>query len=151
MAFRAVGTTYPNPPVGAIIVKNDTIISRGWTQPKGVPHAEIHAINKIKNKKDIEGAHLYCTLEPCSHEGKTSPCVNKIIELKFSKVFISQVDKNPLVSNKSIKKLRSAGIRVIIKNFGKEVKELNNIFFNSIKKNKPFIMLKIASTAVTND
>lgn len=150
MAFRAVGTTYPNPPVGAIIVKNDIILSRGWTQPKGVPHAEIHAINQIKNKKNLEGAHLYCTLEPCSHEGKTSPCVNKIIELKFSKVIISQIDKNPLVKNKSVKRLRSAGIKVVIKNFSKRVKELNNIFFNLLKDNRPFITLKIASTADGN-
>ena len=71
MALRAIGTTYPNPPVGAVIVNNGIILSRGWTQPKGVPHAEIHAINQIKNKKDIKNAHLYCTLEPCSHEGKT--------------------------------------------------------------------------------
>ena len=147
MAFRAVGTTYPNPPVGAIIVKNDKIISRGWTQPKGVPHAEIHAISQIKNKRDIEGAHLYCTLEPCSHEGKTSPCVNKIIDLKFSKVIISQVDKNPLVNSNSVKKLRSAGINVVIKNFGDQVRNLNNVFFKSLNNNKPFITLKIASTA----
>ncbi len=147
MAFRAVGTTYPNPPVGAIIVKNDKIISRGWTQPKGVPHAEIHAISQIKNKRDIEGAHLYCTLEPCSHEGKTSPCVNKIIDLKFSKVIISQVDKNPLVNSNSVKKLRSAGINVVIKNFGDQVLNLNNVFFKSLNNNKPFITLKIASTA----
>ncbi len=147
MALRAVGTTYPNPPVGALIVKNGSILSRGWTQPKGIPHAEIHAINQIKEKKDIQGAHLYCTLEPCSHEGKTSPCVNKIIEFKFSKVTISQVDKNPLVNNNSVKKLRSAGIKVVIKNFGYRTKELNNIFFNFLKYNKPFITLKIASTA----
>ena len=147
MALRAIGTTYPNPPVGAVIVNNGIILSRGWTQPKGVPHAEIHAINQIKNKKDIKGAHLYCTLEPCSHEGKTPPCVDKIIELKFAKVIISQVDKNPLVNNNSVKKLRSAGIKVIIKNFGDKVEELNNIFFNSIKDLKPFITLKIASTA----
>ena len=146
MALRAVGTTYPNPPVGAIIVKNKEIISRGWTQPKGVPHAEIHAINQIKNKTDIEGAHLYCTLEPCSHEGKTSPCVNKIIDLKFSKVIISQVDRNPLVNNNSVKKLRAAGIKVVIKSFSDQAKDLNNIFFKSLK-NKPFITLKIASTA----
>ena len=146
MAFRAIGTTYPNPPVGAIIVKNGLILARGWTQPKGVPHAEIHAINQIKNKRDIEGADLYCTLEPCSHNGKTSPCVNKIIDLKFSKVVISHVDKNPLVNSRSVKKLRSAGIEVVIKNFGNKTKELNNIFFNSLKNKKPFITLKIAST-----
>ena len=147
MALRAIGTTYPNPPVGAVIVKNGIILSRGWTQSKGVPHAEIHAINQIKNKKNIRGASLYCTLEPCSHEGKTPPCVDKIIELKFSKVTISQVDKNPLVNNNSVKKLRSAGIDVVIKNFGDKAKELNNIFFNSIRDRKPFITLKIASTA----
>ncbi len=147
MALRAVGSTYPNPPVGAIIVKNGLIMSRGWTQPAGTPHAEIHAINQIKNKKDIKDAHLYCTLEPCSHKGKTAPCVNKIIELKFSKVIISQIDKNPLVNSNSVKKLRSAGIEVVIKNFSSELKELNNIFFNSIRDNKPFITLKIASTA----
>ncbi len=147
MALRAVGTTYPNPPVGAIIVKNGTILSRGWTQPGGTPHAEIHAINQIKNKKNIEGAHLYCTLEPCSHYGKTSPCVNKIIELKFSKVIISQLDKNPLVKSKSVKKLRTAGIKVVIKNFGEQVKILNKVFFDSLIDNKPLITLKIASTA----
>ncbi len=147
MALRAVGTTYPNPPVGAVIVKNDEILSRGWTQRKGVPHAEIHAINQIKNKRDIEGAHLYCTLEPCSHEGKTPACVNKIIDLKFSKVIISQVDKNPLVNSNSVKKLRSAGIKVVIKNFGAQTRNLNNVFFKSLNNNKPFITLKIASTA----
>ena len=147
MALRAIGRTYPNPPVGAVIVKNGIIISRGWTQPKGKPHAEIHAIKQIKDKKVIKGAHLYCTLEPCSHEGKTPPCVDKIIELKFSKVIISQVDKNPLVNNNSVKKLRSAGIKVVVKNFGDKVKKLNNIFFNSIKDHRPFITLKIASTA----
>jgi len=147
MANRAIGNTYPNPPVGAIIVKNNTIISRGWTQPKGVPHAEIHAINQIKNKKDIIGAHLYCTLEPCSHKGKTLPCVDKIIKLKFSKVIISQVDKNPLVNRNSVKKLRRAGIKVVIKNFGNQVKKINSIFFNSLKGSKSYVTLKIASTA----
>ena len=147
MAFRAIGNTYPNPPVGAIIVKNGTILSRGWTQSGGTPHAEIHAINQVQNKKEIEGAHLYCTLEPCSHYGKTNPCVNKIIELNFSKVIISEVDKNPLVNSNSIQKLRKAGIDVTVKSFGKKISSLNNIFFNSIQNNKPFINLKIASTA----
>ena len=147
MALRAVGNTYPNPPVGAIIVKDGIILSRGWTQPRGSTHAEIHAINQIKNKKVIQGATLYCTLEPCFHKGKNPPCVDKIIKYKFKKIVISQLDKNPKVHKKSIRKLKSAGIRVVIKCFGDEVKQMNRIFFNSINSNKPFITLKIASTA----
>ena len=130
MALRAIGATYPNPPVGAVIVKNGVIMSRGWTQPRGIPHAEIHAIKQVKNKKDLKGSYLYCTLEPCSHSGKTPPCVNEIIKYKFSKVVISQLDKNPLVNSNSVKKLRAAGIKVSIKNFGNQVREQNNIFFN---------------------
>ena len=147
MAHRAIGSTYPNPPVGAIIVKDGIIMSRGWTQPKGIPHAEIHAINQIRNKKDIKGAHLYCTLEPCTHKGKTSPCVDQIIKMGFSKVIISQIDKNPLIHGKSIKKLKKAGIKVIVRSFGQEIRNLNEIFFKSLKYNTPYVTLKIASTA----
>ena len=94
MAFRAVGSTYPNPPVGAIIVKDKTIISRGWTQPYGSTHAEMHAIKQVRNKKLLKGAILYCTLEPCYHRGKNPPCVHAIIKYKFAKVVISEIDKN---------------------------------------------------------
>ena len=86
MAHRAIGSTYPNPPVGAIIVKDKTIIARGWTQKNGSPHAEVHAINQVRNKKQLEGASIYTTLEPCSHVGKNPPCVDKIIKYKFSKL-----------------------------------------------------------------
>ena len=75
MAHRAIGSTYPNPPVGAIIVKDKNIIARGWTQKNGSPHAEVHAINQVRNKKQLEGASIYTTLEPCSHVGKNPPCV----------------------------------------------------------------------------
>ena len=147
MALRAVGNTHPNPPVGALIVKNNVILSRGWTQQHGSPHAEIHAINKLKNKKILEGATLYCTLEPCSHIGKNPPCVDKIIKMKFAKVVISQLDRNPLVYQRSVKKLQKAGIKVVVKNFGIRTKELNRVFFNTINHGNPFVTLKIASTA----
>ena len=88
ISMRAKGNTYPNPHVGAIIVKNGIILSRGWTGKSGLPHAEIDAINKIKNKKILEGASLYCTLEPCSHYGKSSPCVDQILKNKIKNVFI---------------------------------------------------------------
>ena len=147
MASRAVGSTYPNPPVGAIIVKDKTIISRGWTQPYGSTHAEMHAIKQVRNKKLLKGATLYCTLEPCYHRGKNPPCVHAIIKYKFAKVVISEIDKNPKVNAKSINLLKKAGIKVSIKSFGKEISQLNRVFFNTLKKNEPFVTLKIASTA----
>ncbi len=147
MANRAIGSTCPNPPVGVIIVKNKTIIARGWTQRYGSPHAEVHAINQVRNKKQLEGASIYTTLEPCSHVGKNPPCVDQIIKYKFAKVFISEIDKNKLVKGKSIKKLRKRKIRVIVKNFSNQTRRINKVFFNSLNKNLPHVTLKIASTA----
>ena len=112
MAERAQGLTSPNPPVGAIIVKNGIILSRGFTQPGGKPHAEIDAINKVKNKKNLKGAEMYVTLEPCFHTGKTKPCVDKLIQYKFSKIYYADIDKNPLVNGKSIKKMRGHKLKV---------------------------------------
>ncbi len=147
MAERSLGLTSPNPPVGVIIVKDRKIISRGWTQPGGSPHAEIHAINKIKNKSLLKGSTMYSTLEPCSHKGKNPPCTDSIIKYKFKNVVISQKDKNLLVNGSGIKKLRSKGIKVTQIKFNNNINKFNNIFFNSISKNKPQVCLKIASSA----
>ena len=147
MAHRAIGSTHPNPPVGVIIVKDKTIIARGWTQRNGSPHAEVHAINQVRDKKQLEGASIFITLEPCSHVGKNPPCVDKIIKYKFSKVFISEIDKNAFVNGKSIKKLRKRKIKVIVKSFGNQTRHINKVFFNSLNNNLPYITLKIASTA----
>ncbi len=147
MAERATGMTAPNPPVGAVIVKDGIILSRGWTQSGGSPHAEIHAINQVRNKSLLEGSTLYSTLEPCSHKGKNPPCIDNIIKYKFKDVVISQKDKNPLVNGKGIKKLRSKGIKVNQIKFNDNINKFNNIFFNSVNKNKPYVSLKIASTA----
>ena len=145
MAFRAKGTTAPNPNVGAIIVKDGKIISRGWTGKKGRPHAEFNAIKRIKNKKKLNGATLYCTLEPCSHKGKTGPCSDLILKHGFKNVFISSIDKNKVVDGKGIQKLKQNNVNVkFIRN--KKINLFNNIFFNSINKKKPFLTLKIAST-----
>ena len=147
MAERAVGLTAPNPPVGVIIVKDGSILSRGWTQPGGSPHAEVHAINQVKNKSLLKGSTMYSTLEPCSHEGKNPACVDSIIRYKFKDVILSQKDRNRLVNGKGIRKLRSKGIKVTQVNFGNNINKFNNVFFNSIKKSKPYVCLKIASTA----
>ena len=147
MAYRAIGSTAPNPPVGAIIVKDEMILARGWTQVNGSPHAEIHAISQVKDKKKLNGATLYTTLEPCSHYGKNPPCVEKIIKYKFAKVYLSQEDENPKVHGSAVKILKRSGITVIKKNFSINTYELNKIFFRSLNKLKPYVTLKIASTS----
>tara|TARA_B100000575_G_scaffold287463_1_gene285864 strand:- start:532 stop:1602 length:1071 start_codon:yes stop_codon:yes gene_type:complete len=146
MAERAQGLTSPNPPVGAIIVKNGIILSRGFTQAGGKPHAEIDAINKVKNKQNLEGAEMYVTLEPCFHTGKTKPCVDKLLKYKFAKIYYADVDKNPLVNGKSIKKLRGNGVKAYHCNIKDRAFNLNNIFFNKLLSNKPYVTLKIATT-----
>tara|TARA_Y100000590_G_scaffold145177_3_gene166921 strand:- start:1803 stop:2897 length:1095 start_codon:yes stop_codon:yes gene_type:complete len=140
LSLRGVGNTYPNPSVGAVIVKNNQIISRGWTQPGGTPHAEVNA---LKGRKYL-GATLYTTLEPCAHFGKTAPCVDKIIESKIKRVVIGLKDPNPIVNGKGIKKLKKKKIKITIGVLKNEIKRINLGFFNKIKKNKPFIASKIA-------
>ena len=145
MAIRAVGTTSTNPAVGCVIVKNNNIISRGWTQPGGVPHAEVHAISSVKDKSILNGAEIYCTLEPCSHYGKTNPCVDSIINSRIKKVFIGSIDKNPKVNGKGVQRLEAAkiGVKLIP---SRSITHLNSIFFNAKLKKKPFVISKIATT-----
>jgi len=103
ISLRGIGNTWPNPSVGAVIVKDDQIISRGWTQPGGKPHAEMVA---LKKKKKLFGATLYTTLEPCSHYGKTPPCVDQIIKSKINRVVIGLKDPNPKINGEGIRKLK---------------------------------------------
>ncbi|MDC3143640.1 bifunctional diaminohydroxyphosphoribosylaminopyrimidine deaminase/5-amino-6-(5-phosphoribosylamino)uracil reductase RibD [Pelagibacteraceae bacterium] len=145
MAIRAVGTTSTNPAVGCVIVKNNNIISRGWTQPGGVPHAEVHALSAVKDKSILKGAEMYCTLEPCSHYGKTDPCVDSIINSRIKKVFIGGIDKNPKVNGKGVQRLEAAKIRVELIQ-SRSITRLNNIFFNAKIQKKPFVISKIATT-----
>ena len=147
MAERAAGLTAPNPPVGVVIVKDGRILSRGWTQLGGSPHAEVHAINQVKDKSLLNGSTLYSTLEPCSHRGKNPACIDSIIKYKFKDVILSQKDRNPLVNGKGIKKLRNKRIKVTQISFSNNINKFNDVFFNSINRNKPYVCLKIASTA----
>ena len=139
ISLRGIGNTWPNPSVGAVVVKNNQIISRGWTQPGGKPHAEIVAL-----KKNLFGATLYTTLEPCSHHGKTPPCVDQIIKSKINRVVIGLKDPNPKINGEGIRKLKKKKIKVTIGVLQKEIKKVHSGFFYKIKKNKPFIASKIA-------
>ncbi len=144
LARRQLGRTHPNPSVGAVIVKNGQIIANGITANGGRPHAETIALNDAgENAKD---ADLYVTLEPCSHHGKTPPCINAIIRSGIKAVYISCRDPNPEVNGAGIEALKKAGIKVIENVCHKEALEINRGFFSVIKKKRPYIALKIATS-----
>lgn len=133
---------FPNPMVGAILVKNNKIISKGYHKYFGAEHAEVQAINS--SKTNIEGSTLYVNLEPCNNWGKCPPCVDLIIKSKIKTVVCAMQDPNPLTSGKSFKKLKSAGITVINGILGKQAKQLNKEYINHIEKAKQYILVKSA-------
>jgi len=138
------GRTNPNPLVGAVIVKDNSIIGEGYHTKIGSPHAEIEALNSLK--VDPEGSTIYVNLEPCSHFGKTPPCADALVKAKVKKVVIGMVDPNPLVSGRGFAILQKAGIEVASGIMEKECKILNEIFVKYITKKKPFVVLKSAMT-----
>jgi diaminohydroxyphosphoribosylaminopyrimidine deaminase/5-amino-6-(5-phosphoribosylamino)uracil reductase len=144
IAKKGMGKVSPNPLVGCLIEKNGKIIGAGYHQKFGGKHAEINAIESAIDS--LEGSTMYVNLEPCSHYGKTPPCVDKIIESKIKRVVIGTLDMNPLVSGKGIKKLKNAGVEVKVGLLEKECIELNKFFFKYITKKVPFVTLKIAQT-----
>jgi diaminohydroxyphosphoribosylaminopyrimidine deaminase/5-amino-6-(5-phosphoribosylamino)uracil reductase len=144
LALKAQGQTSPNPLVGALIVKNGIIVGRGFHCQAGTPHAEINALTEAGNK--AQGAELYVNLEPCSHFGRTPPCVDAIIQKKIMKVFMGMVDPNPLVRGKGIRRLKEAGIEVATGILEKECRKLNEVFIKYITTKRPFVILKAAAS-----
>lgn len=142
LASATSGQTNPNPPVGAVVVKDGSVVGVGCHIKAGEPHAEVHAINMAGNH--AEGATIYVTLEPCSHYGRTPPCANLLIEKKISRVVIAIQDDNPNVDGNGIKKLKEAGITVDIGICHEEAKELYKYFFTNIREKRPFVTLKSA-------
>ena len=112
IAFTQMGLTSPNPPVGAVIVKNDSVIAKGGTRSYGCNHAEIEAINNAGI--DLKDAEMYVSLEPCSHFGKTPPCADAIIKAGIKKVYIPLQDPNPQVAGRGIHAIKTAGVTVEI-------------------------------------
>lgn len=141
------GTVSPNPMVGCVIVHNDVIIGEGWHKKYGDWHAEVNAVNSVKDKTLLAEATAYVTLEPCSHFGKTPPCADLLVNHQLKKVVICNNDPFLLVAGKGIQKLLDAGIEVVTGVLEEKGRQLNARFFTVVEKNRPYIILKWAETA----
>ena len=147
LAKNGLGTTFPNPMVGSVIVHGDKIIGEGYTSPYGGSHAEVNAINSVKDKSLLSKATLYVTLEPCSHYGKTPPCADLIVKHQIPNVVIGLLDPHEKVAGKGIEKLKVAGCNVTVGVLEKECLEHHKRFITSHTKKRPYIILKWAETA----
>ena len=142
-----IGNTYPNPSVGCCLVVDDKIIGEGYTSISGGNHAEVNAINSVKDKSLLKLSTIYVTLEPCCHHGKTPPCVDKIIANGIKQVVIGIKDPNPLVCGKGIEKLKENGVEVISGVLKSECIKHHKRFLSYIINKRPYIILKWAETA----
>ena len=146
LAQNARGNTYPNPMVGAVFVRNGSIIGEGWHHKAGEPHAEVHALKNVK-PADLAQGTLYVNLEPCAHTGKTPPCCNLIISKGVKRVVVGAIDPNPKTAGKGIKAMEDAGIEVIRGVLEDDCKELNKRFYCYHTNKRPYIILKWAQSA----
>jgi len=142
LARNGAGFTRPNPMVGALLVKDDIIVGKGYHQLYGGPHAEVHAI--LSAGRNTFGSTLYVNLEPCSHQGKTPPCCEAVVKAGIARVVCAMEDPNPEVSGKGIAYLREHGVTVRQGVLNAEAEILNEIFIKYIRTKKPFVILKFA-------
>ncbi|HDZ86081.1 MAG TPA: bifunctional diaminohydroxyphosphoribosylaminopyrimidine deaminase/5-amino-6-(5-phosphoribosylamino)uracil reductase RibD [Actinobacteria bacterium] len=144
LAEKGRGKVSPNPLVGALVVKNSKVISKGYHKAYGDMHAEVQALKGIN--KNIRGADLYITLEPCMHQGKTPPCLDLIKQYKFKNIIIGSIDPNPLMSGKSVRRLRRSGYKVLTGVLKKDIDKQNEAYFYYMKNKMPFVTMKAALT-----
>ncbi|MGH6685024.1 MAG: bifunctional diaminohydroxyphosphoribosylaminopyrimidine deaminase/5-amino-6-(5-phosphoribosylamino)uracil reductase RibD [Pseudolabrys sp.] len=142
---RGLGNTWPNPAVGAVIVKEGAIVGRGWTQPGGRPHAEVEALRQAK--KMAQSATLYVTLEPCSHQGKSPPCAEAIVKAGIARVVSALEDPNPEVAGKGHERLREKGITVDVGLGANEARRVHGGHIMRVTKARPHVTLKLAVSA----
>ena len=146
LASLGLGKTSPNPMVGAVIVHQDRIIGEGYHHRCGEAHAEVNAINSVKDLALLKESTLYVNLEPCSHFGKTPPCADAIIRHGIPKVVIGSIDYHDKVNGAGVRKLCDAGVEVVENICREECEELNKRFFSFHRKHRPYIILKWAQT-----
>ncbi|MBW6484365.1 MAG: bifunctional diaminohydroxyphosphoribosylaminopyrimidine deaminase/5-amino-6-(5-phosphoribosylamino)uracil reductase RibD [Vicingaceae bacterium] len=146
LAKNGLGNVAPNPMVGCVVVYENKIIGEGYHQQFGEAHAEVNAINAVKNKELLSQSTLYVNLEPCAHFGKTPPCADLIIKNNIKKVVIGCLDTYSEVAGKGIERLKNAGVEVVVGVLERESLELNKRFFTFHNKKRPYIILKWAET-----
>ncbi len=143
-ARRGYGRTSPNPCVGAVIVKENEIIARGYHRKAGSPHAEVEALKKAKEA--ARGAEMYVTLEPCNHTGRTPPCSKAVVAAGIVRVYIGMRDPNPQVTGGGADYLRAAGVTVRYGLLEEECRALNRAFIRFVETGRPWVMLKAGLT-----
>lgn len=141
---RGLGTTWPNPSVGCILVRNECVVGRGRTQAGGRPHGEVVALAQAG--PDAKDATAYVSLEPCSHQGETPPCAKALIDANVARVVIAASDPDPRVNGKGVETLRSAGIEVVTGVCAMEAEAANIGFLTRVRENRPYLTLKLATT-----
>ena len=146
LAQKGLGLTYPNPLVGCVIVYKGDIIGEGWHKKAGTAHAEVLAIKNVKDKSLLKHSTIYINLEPCSHYGKTPPCVDLILKYKIPRVVIASKDPDKRVSGKGIEKLKESKCEVKVGVLSEEAEFLNRRFYTFHQKHRPYIILKWAQT-----
>ncbi|MBA6315472.1 bifunctional diaminohydroxyphosphoribosylaminopyrimidine deaminase/5-amino-6-(5-phosphoribosylamino)uracil reductase RibD [Cellulophaga baltica] len=146
IAQNGLGTTAPNPMVGAVVVHKNKIIGEGYTSPYGGSHAEVNAINSVKDKGLLSESTIYVTLEPCSHYGKTPPCADLILKHHIKNVVVGLLDPHKKVAGQGIQKLRDAGCQVTVGVLEKECREHHKRFLTFQEKKRPYLILKWAET-----
>jgi diaminohydroxyphosphoribosylaminopyrimidine deaminase/5-amino-6-(5-phosphoribosylamino)uracil reductase len=146
LAQNGIGNTYPNPMVGAVLVYNDKIIGEGYHHKFGEAHAEVNAVQAVKDEHLLKNATLYVNLEPCSHHGNTPPCAEMIVKNKIPRVVIGTRDTSGKVSGKGIEILKQGGCQVEEGVLEEECREVNKRFFTYQEKKRPYVVLKWAQT-----
>lgn len=144
LARRGLGRTAPNPTVGCIIIKDEKVVGRGWTQPGGRPHAETMALAQAGS--EAGGATAYVSLEPCAHHGQTPPCAQALIDAKVTRVVTALTDPDPRVSGRGLDMLKAAGIEVRSGVCADEARIVNSGFITRITKGRSFVTAKVATT-----
>ena len=144
LAEKGLYSAHPNPRVGCVIVKDDTIVAEAWHEKAGLPHAEVLALRQAGHA--ARGADVYVNLEPCCHQGRTPPCTGFLIDAGVKRVVAAIEDPNPQVAGGGIENLRNVGIDVDVGIMRYEAEALNRGFLHRIRNGRPWVVLKVAAS-----